>query len=57
MANGRRRGPLAALGVFVLVLIGLNVLFAVLGWQIRISIIGSIVLTLVVGGIMAATNR
>lgn len=58
MANtSSRRGPLAALGVFVLVLIGLNVLFAVLGWQLRISIIGSIVLTLIVGGIMTAANR
>ena len=57
MANSGSRGPLAALGVFILVLIGLNILFAVLGWQIRISIIGSIVLTLIVGGIMAMSNR
>ena len=58
MANSSRgRGPLAAFAVFILVLIGLNVLFSILGWQIRISIIGSIVLTLIVGGIMALTNR
>ncbi|MGI9603860.1 MAG: hypothetical protein ACR2QE_18395 [Acidimicrobiales bacterium] len=52
-----RRSPLAQIGVFILVLIGLNVLFRVLGLQIQISIIGSLVLTVVVGGIMAATNR
>ena len=57
MANGKSRGPLAAFGMFILVLIGLNILFQVLGWQIRISIIGSIVLTVVVGGIMAISNR
>ncbi len=43
--------------VFVLVLIVLNVVAQLLGLQVRISIIGSIVLTLVVGGVLAMTNR
>jgi hypothetical protein len=51
------RGPFAQMLVFILVLIGINVVAQVLGLHIRISIIGSIVLTLVVGGIMAMTNR
>ncbi|MGI9616124.1 MAG: hypothetical protein ACR2QO_24635 [Acidimicrobiales bacterium] len=51
------RSPLGQLVVFVLVLIVLNVVAQLLGLQIRISIIGSIVLTLVVGGIMALANR
>ena len=52
-----RRGPLAQLAVFVVVLIALNVVLAIVGSSLRISIIGSIVLSLVVGAIMAATNR
>ena len=51
------KSSLAQLAVFVLVLIGINIVFAILGIQMRISIIGSIVLTLVVGGIMAGSNR
>ena len=51
------RSPLGRLVVFVLVLIALNVIAQILGLQVRISIIGSIVLTLVVGGIMALLNR
>lgn len=51
------RSPFGQLVVFVLVLIVLNVIAQLLGLQIRISIIGSIVLTLVVGGIRAMTNR
>lgn len=43
--------------VFILVLIAINVVAQLLGLQVRISIIGSIVLTVVVGGIMAMTNR
>ncbi len=43
--------------VFVLVLIVLNVAAQLLGLQVRISIIGSIVLTLIVGGVMAITSR
>jgi hypothetical protein len=57
MADTKSRGPIAGFAVFILVLIGLNVLFSVLGWQLRISIIGSIVLTVVVGGIMTVANR
>ncbi len=51
------RSPLGQLLVFVLVLIALNVVAQLLGLQVRISIIGSIVLTLIVGGVMAVANR
>jgi len=51
------RSPVAQLVVFVLVLIAINVVAQVLGLNIRISIIGSIVLTLIVGGVMALTRR
>jgi len=51
------RSPFARLLIFILVLILLNVGAQLLGLQIRISIIGSIVLTLIVGGIMAMANR
>jgi len=51
------KSSLAQLAVFVLVLIGINIVFAILGIQMRISIIGSIVLSLVVGGAMTAMNR
>ena len=51
------RSPIAQLAVFVLVLVLINVVAALLGLQLRISIIGSIVLTLVVGGVMALGNR
>jgi hypothetical protein len=49
--------PFGRLVVFVLVLIVLNVIAQLLGLQVRFSIIGSIVLTLVVGGIMGLANR
>ena len=52
-----RRGPLAQLAVFVLVLVVLNIVLAALGSPMRISIIGSIVLSIVVGGIMGAFGR
>jgi hypothetical protein len=42
---------------FLLVLIAINVVLYLVGSPLRISIIGSIVLSVVVGGIMAATNR
>jgi len=51
------RSPIAQLVVFVLVLIAINVIAQVLGLNIRISIIGSIVLTLVVGGVMGLTRK
>jgi putative effector of murein hydrolase LrgA (UPF0299 family) len=51
------RSPLGQLLIFVLVLIALNVIAQLLGLQIRISIIGSVVLTLILGGIMAMTRR
>ena len=51
------RSPFGQLVIFVLVLIALNVVAQLLGLQVRISIIGSIVLTLVVGGVMAVANR
>jgi putative effector of murein hydrolase LrgA (UPF0299 family) len=51
------RSPIAQLIVFVLVLIAINVVAQVLGLNIRISIIGSIVLTLIVGGVMGMTRR
>ena len=51
------RCPLAQLIVFVLVLIGITVVAPLLGLQLRISISGSIVLTIIVGGLMALTRR
>jgi len=51
------RSPLAQLAVFVLVLVVLNVVLQLFGVQLRINIIGSIVLTIVVGGIMQLTRR
>ncbi len=51
------RSAFGQLVVFVLVLIVINVVAQLLGLQLRISIIGSIVLTVVVGGIMALTRR
>ena len=51
------RSPITQLIVFVLVLIAINVVAQVLGLNIRISIIGSIVLTLIVGGVMGLTRR
>lgn len=51
------RSSFAQLIVFVLVLVALNVVAQLLGFQMRINIIGSIVLTVVVGGIMALTRR
>lgn len=51
------RSPLGQFAVFILVLIAINVVAQLLGLNFRISIIGSIILTVVVGGIMAATNR
>lgn len=53
--NGRSR--FGQLVVFVLVLIAINVVARLLGLQLRVSIIGSIVLTLIVGGVMALSNR
>ena len=40
--------------IFVVLLIVLNLLFSEMDWGIHISILGSIVLTLVVWGIMGA---
>ena len=57
MRTVNRRSPLAQLAVFIGILILINVVFAVLGINMRISIIGSIVLTLIVGGAMGAMNR
>lgn len=52
-----RPSPLAQFAVFVLVLVLINVVLAVAGSPMRISIIGSIVLSVLVGGIMTAVNR
>lgn len=52
-----RRSPLVGFLSFVLVLILVNVVLWVLGSPMRISIIGSIVLSIVVGGVMGAVNR
>lgn len=51
------RSPFAQLIVFVLILIVINVVAQLLGLNFRISIIGSIVLTLIVGGVMGLTRR
>ena len=52
-----QRSTFGQLAVFVVVLIVLNVVFRLLGLRIQFSIIGSVVLTLVVGVVMAATSR
>lgn len=52
-----RRSPWATLAVIALALIGLNAVLRILGVQIRISVIGSIVLSLIVGAIVAGTRR
>ncbi len=52
-----RRSPLAQFTTFVLVLIAINAVLAIFGSPLRISIIGSLVLTIVVGAIMGSTNR
>jgi hypothetical protein len=46
------RSPLGQIVVFVLVLVALNVVLQLFGAQLQINIIGSIVLTVVVGGVM-----
>ncbi len=51
------RGPLAQLLVFVLVLVAINLVAALLGLPFRISIIGSIVASLLVGAIMSLLRR
>lgn len=51
------RSPLGQLVVFILVLIVINVVAQLLGLNFRISIIGSIVLTLILGLVMGATRR
>jgi hypothetical protein len=52
-----RRSPLAQFAVFILILIVINIVLAIVGSPMRISIIGSIVLSIVVGGVMTAMNR
>ena len=52
--NPRSRRMLTNLVVFVLVLVVLNAIFGDLDWGIHISVAGSLVLTFVVWGIMAA---
>jgi hypothetical protein len=50
------RSPLGQILVFVLVLVCLNVVLQLFGAQLQINIIGSIILTIVVGGIMRLTR-
>ena len=52
--NTRAKKIVTSLVVFVLVLVVLNIIFSDMNWGIHISIVGSVVLTLVVWGIMAA---
>lgn len=52
-----RRSPLAQFFAFILVLVVINIVLAVVGSPMRISIIGSVVLSVVVGGVMTAMNR
>jgi hypothetical protein len=52
-----RRSPFAQFAVFILVLVVINIALAIIGSPMRISIIGSVVLSIVVGGIMTAMNR
>lgn len=48
---------LRSIVVFVLVLIALNAIFALLHLDFRISIVGSLVLSFLVGGIMELIRR
>lgn len=50
-------GRFGQLILFVVAIIVINVVAQLLGLQLRISIIGSVVLTLVLGGVMALGNR
>jgi len=43
--------------IFLLALVAINVVLALFGSPMRISIIGSIVLSVIVGGITAASSR
>ena len=52
-----RRSPFMQFLVFVGVLILINVVPALIGSPVRISIIGSIVLSVIVGGILTFMNR
>ena len=52
--NQRTGRLLLNLPVFVVVLVILNLLFGEMDWGIHISIAGSLVLTFVVWGVMAA---
>jgi hypothetical protein len=52
-----RNSRVGQLVVFVIVLILLNVVFRVLGLRLQFSIIGSVVLTLVMGGAMSLAGR
>ncbi len=52
-----RRSPVMQFVSFVLGLIIINLVLWVVGSPMRISIIGSIVLSVVVGGVMAVMNR
>ncbi len=52
--NTRAKKIVTSLVIFVLVLVVLNIIFSDMDWGIHISIVGSVVLTLVVWGIMAA---
>jgi hypothetical protein len=54
LMNTRAKKVLTSLVVFILVLVVLNIIFSDMDWGIHISIVGSVVLTLVVWGIMAA---
>ena len=52
-----RRSPVVQFVSFVLVLVLINLVLWAVGSSMRISIIGSIVLSVVVGGVMGAMNR
>lgn len=39
---------LLKIGVFVLILVAINVVAALAGWEFRVSIIGSLILTLII---------
>ncbi len=51
------RNPLGQLIVFVVTLVILNLVLQLFGARLQINIIGSIVLTIVVGGIMGLSRR
>ena len=52
-----RRNPILSLLVFVAILVAINVVARFAGWEFRVSIIGSILLTVVLSAVLSLFNR